>query len=104
MKSFRLLRAVSLASYKESTAFRSQMAISIMTGPVYFLIQYFIWSAVFSEREVVNGMTLEQILAYYGLVALINYMIYDSTDWDMADTIHNGRLVTFLLRPMSYQF
>jgi ABC-2 type transport system permease protein len=104
MKSLRLMRAVALASYKESTAFRSQMAISIMTGPVFFLIQYFIWSAVFSTRDMVNGMTFGQILSYYGLAALINYMIFDSADWEMQELVHSGKLVTFLLRPISYRF
>jgi ABC-2 type transport system permease protein len=96
--------AVALASYKESSAFRSQMAVSILTGPVFFLIQFFIWSAVFSTRDTVNGMTFEQILAYYGLAALINYIIFDSADWEMQDLVHSGKLVTFLLRPISYRF
>jgi ABC-2 type transport system permease protein len=98
------MRAVALASYKQATAFRSQMAVSILTGPVYFLIQFFIWSAVFSTRDTVNGMTFEQILAYYGLAALINYIIFDSADWDVQDLVHSGKLVTFLLRPISYRF
>lgn len=104
MRSLRLMRTVAFTAYKQSTAFRSQMAISILTGPVYFLIQFFIWSAVFSVRDTVNGMTFEQILAYYGLAALINYVIFDNADYDLQDLVHNGKLVTFLLRPISYRF
>ncbi|WP_438445043.1 ABC transporter permease [Gorillibacterium sp. sgz5001074] len=104
MQAFRLMRAVAFASYKQATAFRSQMAVSILTGPVYFLIQFFIWSAVYSTRETVNGMTFGQILSYYGLAALINYLIFDSADWDVQDLVHSGKLVTFLLRPVSYRF
>jgi ABC-2 type transport system permease protein len=103
MRAIRLMRAVSLAQYKESSAFRSQMAITILTGPVFFLIQFFIWSAVFSVRDTVNGMTLEQILLYYGVIAMIGFLTYDNADWDVQDLVHSGRLVTFLLRPISYR-
>jgi len=104
MRAIRLMRAVSLATYKESSAFRSQMAISILTGPVFFLIQFFIWSAVFSVRDTVNGMTLDQILLYYGVVAMIGFLTFDFSDWELQDLVHSGKLVTFLLRPVSYRF
>lgn len=38
----RVLRAAALATYKEWAAYRSQMAVSIFVGPVYFLTQLFI--------------------------------------------------------------
>lgn len=104
MQPIRLMRAIAFASYKQATAYRSQMAVSILTGPVYFLIQFFIWRAVFSTRDTVNGMTFGQVLAYYGTAALIGYLIYDEADWNVQNMVHSGKLLTFLLRPVSYRF
>ncbi len=100
----RVLRAAALATYKEWAAYRSQMAVSIFVGPVYFLTQLFIWRAVFSTRAVVNGFTLEEMVTYYGISMLIGYLIFDSADWDLQMLVRTGGFITFRLRPVSYCF
>ena len=48
-----IFKAVISATYKENLAYRSQMAISIFTQPIYFLVQYFIWQSVFKISDTV---------------------------------------------------
>lgn len=97
-------RAIALATYKEWAAYRSHMAVSILIGPVYFLVQYFIWQAIFSARETLNGFTLEQMLAYYGVMAVTTYLTFDFADWNLQMLIRTGKYVTFVLRPVSHRF
>lgn len=97
-------RAIALATYKEWAAYRSHMAVSILIGPVYFLVQYFIWHALFSTRDTLNGFTLEQMLAYYGVMSVITYLTFDFADWNLQMLIRTGRFVTFVLRPVSHRF
>ena len=66
-----VLKATAVATYKEWTAYRSHMAVSIFVGPVFFLTQAFIWRAVYSSRTTLNGLTLEQMLTYYGISAVV---------------------------------
>src|SRR5690606_28364954 len=77
---------------------------SILIGPVYFLVQYFIWQAIFSARETLNGFTLEQMLAYYGVMAVTTYLTFDFADWNLQMLIRTGKYVTFVLRPVSHRF
>jgi ABC-2 type transport system permease protein len=63
IKAFNILKAVAFATYKEWAAYRSHMAVSLFIGPVFFLVQFFIWKAVFTSRVTVNGLTLDQIKA-----------------------------------------
>jgi ABC-2 type transport system permease protein len=100
----RTIRSVAFATYKEWAAYRSHMAVSIIIGPVYFLVQYFIWHAVFSTRETLNGFTLEQMLAYYGVISVITYITFDFADWNLQMLIRTGKYVTFMLRPVSHRF
>lgn len=72
---WRVLRSVAFVTYKEWAAYRSHMAVSLFVGPVLFLVQVFIWSAVFTGRETVQGLTLNQMITYYAVVAVINYFI-----------------------------
>jgi ABC-2 type transport system permease protein len=103
LKPFPVLKSVAVVTYKEWSAYRSHMLVSLFVGPVNFLVQYFIWHAVFSTRGSLNGMTLEQMIAYFGAAAVINYIIYDSADWNLNMLIHTGRFVTYIIRPMSHR-
>lgn len=99
-----VLKATAVATYKEWTAYRSHMAVSIFVGPVFFLTQAFIWRAVYSSRTTLNGLTLEQMLTYYGISAVINYLTYDSADWDLQMLVRTGQFLTFMLWPVSYGY
>lgn len=104
IKAIRILTSVAYATYKEWAAYRSHMLVSLFVGPVYFLVQYFIWRSVFSHSETVNGYTFSQMLAYFGIVTLIHYCIMDFADWNLQMLIHTGRFITFMLRPVSHRY
>lgn len=104
IRAFRTARAVGLATYKEWAAYRSHMAVSILVGPIYFLVQYFIWRAIFATRGELNGFNLEQMLTYYGVMSVVTYLTFDFADWNLQMLIRTGKYVTFVLRPMSHRF
>ncbi len=99
-----VMKATVVTTYKEWMAYRSHMAVSLFVGPVFFLTQVFIWRAVYSTRTTLNGLTLEQMLTYYGISAVINYLTYDSADWDLQWLIRTGGFLTFMLRPVTYSY
>jgi ABC-2 type transport system permease protein len=99
---FSVLKATAFSTYKEWAAYRSQMAVTIFVGPVFFLTQMFIWRAVYATRTTLNGLTLEQMLTYYGIISVIGYLTYDSADWDLQWLIRTGSFLTFMLRPVSH--
>ncbi|TFE29428.1 ABC transporter permease [Cohnella luojiensis] len=96
------MRAIGFATYKEWAAYRSHMAVSLLVGPVYFLVQFFIWSAVFQGTTSLNGFTLEQMLSYFGIAAVINYLTFDFADWNLQMLVRSGKFVTFALRPIPH--
>jgi ABC-2 type transport system permease protein len=99
-----VLRAVAFVTYKEWAAYRSHMLVSLFIEPVFFLVQVFIWKAVFATRDKIQGLTLEQMLTYYGIVAIMHYLTMDFADWNLQMLIRTGRFLTFMLRPMSHRF
>lgn len=99
-----VLKATALSSYKEWAAYRNQMAVSVFVGPVFFLTQMFIWRAVYATRTTLNGLTLEEMLTYYGITAVIGYLTYDSADWNLQWLVRTGGFLTFMLRPVSHCF
>ncbi|MBB3112732.1 ABC-2 type transport system permease protein [Paenibacillus phyllosphaerae] len=98
----RSMGAVGAATYKEWAAYRSHMAVSLLVGPVYYLVQYFIWQAVYEGRDTLNGLTLDEMLAYFGIAAVIHYLIFDFADWNLQMLVRTGKFVTFAMRPMPH--
>lgn len=103
-KELKVLKAVAFATYKEWVVYRSHMAVSLFVGPIFFLVQYFIWTAVYSTQSSIKGLSLEQMLTYYGIAAIISYITYDSADWNLQMLISSGKFLTFMLRPVSHLY
>ena len=102
---FNVAKAVASVTYKEWSAYRTHSMVSIFVGPVYFIIQYFIWSAVYGgDGGTLHNMGLMQILSYYGAVTLIGYLIMDFADWNLQMLIRTGKFITFNMRPIHHRF
>ena len=105
-------KAVAFVTFKEWGAYRSHSMVSIFVGPVYFIVQYFIWSAVYggagdysgSLQVSLNGIELAQMIRYFGATALIGYLVMDFADWNLNMLIQSGKFLTFALRPLNHRF
>jgi len=104
IRKLNIIKAVASATYKEWAAYRTHSMVSIFVGPAYFLVQISIWNAVYSSGNSVGGMTLNQMIAYYGVSTLINYLIMDFADWNLQMLIRTGKYLTFALRPIHHRF
>ncbi|HOV69047.1 MAG TPA: ABC-2 family transporter protein [Clostridia bacterium] len=100
-KYFAITRAVAFATYKEWAAYRTHAMVSILVGPTYFLVQSFIWRSVLAAGSI-GGFTLNQMLTYFGITALLHYLTMDFADWNLQMLIHTGKFLTFALRPVSH--
>ncbi len=103
-KKWNVLCEVAFVTYKEWSAYRTHSMVSILVGPIFFAVQYFIWSAVYGEGGTLNGMELPQIIRYYGASALLGYLTMDFADWNLSMLIRTGKYLTFSLRPIHHRF
>jgi len=96
--------AIALATIKEYIVYRSHMMVSLFVGPVYFIVEYFIWTAVYGGGGTLKGIEYIQMIRYFGISALIGYMTWDSADWNLSMLIRTGKFLTFALRPLHHPF
>jgi len=104
IRKLNVVRAVASATYKEWAAYRTHSMVSILVGPAAFLVQASIWRAVYSSGSSAGGLTLRQMIAYYGVSTLIYYLIMDFADWNLQMLIRTGKYLTFALRPVHHRF
>lgn len=101
---FEMCKAVAFVTYKEWSAYRTHSLVSVFVGPVYFIVQYFIWTAVYGGSGTLGGMEFEQTIRYFGASALIGYLTMDFADWNLQMLVRTGKFLTFTLRPMHHRF
>ena len=105
---FNVCRAVAFVTYKEWGAYRTHSMVSIFVGPVYFLVQYSLWTAVYGGgmpgAGMPGGMDYSQMIRYFGAAALIGYLTMDFADWNLSMLIRTGKFLTFALRPVNHRF
>ena len=105
-----MCKAIAFATIKEFIVYRSHMMVSLFVGPVFFIVQYFIWTAVYGNGgaphsgATINGIEYLQMIRYFGISALIGYMTWDSADWNLSMLIRSGKFLTFALRPVHHPF
>jgi len=99
-----MCKAIAFATIKEYLVYRSHMLVSLFVGPVFFIMQYFIWTAVYGGGGVIKGIEYLQMIRYFGISALIGYITWDSADWNLSMLIRTGKFLTFALRPINHPF
>jgi ABC-2 type transport system permease protein len=80
------------------------MMVSLFVGPMYFIVMYFTWTAVYGGGGTLRGIEYLQMIRYFGISALIGYIIWDSADWNLSMLIRTGKFLTFALRPIHHPF
>ena len=105
MQKINILTAVALATIKEYLVYRTHMMVSLFVGPVYFGVQYFIWTAIYKGGNAsIAGLEYEQMIKYFGITALIGYFVWGSADWNLSMLVRTGKFLTFALRPIHHRF
>ena len=100
----KLAYAIAVVTYKEWAAYRTHSMVSIFVGPAWFLAQVSIWRAVYSDGSMIGGMSLNEMITYYGISTLIGYLVMDFADWNLQMLIRTGKYTTYALRPMHHRF
>ncbi len=96
--------SILVMSFKNSIAWRSSMMLSIITGPLIVFANYAIWGGIFaaSDSSTIAGFTFEQLMMYITISALLFYLIWDDVDYTLQDSVREGTLIKYLLRPLSF--
>ncbi len=66
------------------------------------LVIYFLWWAIFSQRDEIFGYTQSTMLTYILLSNIIGTIVLGTTTMSIGNMINSGELSNFLIRPISF--
>lgn len=101
-KSFNLIKAVALSTYKEWAAYKSHMVLTVLLTPLSIFVQYSIWESVYQSQTTISGLTFEQMVLYFVVSSIIGLITFDFAEWNLQMLIRSGKLTSFLLRPINH--
>lgn len=87
-------------SLKERYTYRVRALIWLMYDIVMFLIQYYLWSAIFeANNDSMCGLKLNQYMWYLGAFFLSRRIVYSLVDDRMYTDIREGNVAVSLPSP-----
>jgi len=97
-----VIPAIFRLAWREATSYRFNFAMSFMVIALPFVLQVFLWTAVFRGREDLAGRSLSEMIVYYLLVLLVFDFVQPTVLFDVSDDIKSGTLALHLIRPLPY--
>lgn len=91
---------------KRRLAYRARFFISIFINPIYFLVQYFLWKAVYSYNNaaLIRGFTFNDMMVYHLIQIFLFQLSHVHVDWRMGERVRYGLLTSDFIKPISYFF
>ena len=103
LHSIRKLSQTIKTVFIDKLAYVGSTWINVFSNIIQVVIFYYIWAAVFKDKEIINGISKEQIVTYIILGRIISSQFSNGVNMKIAEMIHEGRIGIELLRPIDFQ-
>src|SRR5947208_2743539 len=91
-------------AFLQILAYRLRYFTGILTYLVNVTVYYFIWKALYSSGNAIQGFSFRQMITYVAVGWIIRTFYFNNIDRDMANDIQQGHIAGKLTRPVNYQW
>lgn len=88
--------------WQKVVEYRSQMLGHMILGIISFFALYFIWGAVFADRQTFGGYTFSAMMSYVLMARFLHFANRGNVGREIGNEIKNGSLSIYLMKPISY--
>ncbi|WP_228101054.1 ABC transporter permease [Paenibacillus donghaensis] len=90
-------------SMQNVIAYRFTYFISLLGSLIFVIAMFYLWQAIFDQREQLSGFTWEQMKAYIFITYLTNSLISWYSETSISRKIIKGDVAMDLLKPLDFQ-
>lgn len=104
LKTLKKYSATFIISMQSTMEYRMDFLLSLVSGFFAIIIQYFLWTAIFSSSTSaeVFGYHYNQMIVYIILAGILSKVMATGFEWEISADIKNGGLSRFLVQPIKY--
>jgi ABC-2 type transport system permease protein len=89
-------------TWEEYMVYRLNFFLWRVRMVMQILVTYFLWWAIFTNRQMFAGYTESMMLTYILLSSVVRTIILSTTTMEIGDVINQGNLSNHLVRPFSF--
>ncbi|MBI5619350.1 ABC-2 family transporter protein [Candidatus Gottesmanbacteria bacterium] len=89
-------------TWAEMMMYRLNFVLWRVRWVVQRLVVYFLWWAIFANRQEIFGYSQSMILTYVLLGSIVGTFVLGTTTMDIGGVINQGNLSNFLIRPVDF--
>lgn len=89
-------------SWQQNLIYRLNFVLWRVRSISQLILVYFIWWTVFKSQEHAFGYTIDSIITYILVAALIRAIVLSTRVTDMISQINDGSVVNFLIKPLGF--
>ncbi len=89
-------------SWQQNLIYRLNFVLWRVRNVLQLLLIYFIWWTVFQSQNQLFGYTTSSIISYVLVAALIRAVVLSTRVVDMINSINEGSIVNFLVKPLGF--
>lgn len=95
---------VALLGWQDSLVYRFNALMWVVYAVVPSLTLMLVWLAAYEGKPQarIGGLDLSGMMTYYLFVTALSVIITPNPEWDIASAIRDGKITSFLLRPLGY--
>lgn len=82
--------------------YRTSMVFWLIRSMLQLFLIRIVWSAVYGDRDVVDGIAGDTLLVYLTISAVQVYILPDIIAFEVEERIETGRVATDLIRPFGF--
>ncbi|MBT3940450.1 hypothetical protein HOD83_02275 [Candidatus Woesearchaeota archaeon] len=100
----RTLLGFAKIQFSEENVYRLDSFIWMLLVPAFFLVEYFLWRAIFSvsTQEIIRGFTFSGIVIYFFLSHIVQAVTSCRVDSEISRSVKNGKFIKHLVRPINF--
>lgn len=94
------LVACARMAIQRTWAYRARMVLWILRNMLMLFMLRMVWTAVYGDREIMNGVTLNAMILYVTIAMLQQYLIEPVAMFELDARIQRGTVAGDLIRPV----
>lgn len=87
---------------QDAVVYRWNILFAVLGYSLTAFVGIHIAQQVYGSGYVLGNYSLEPLLAYFLLILAMDGLLYFGDAWNIVDEIHTGKIVNFLVKPISY--